>query len=100
MTKPIGYYTACPQAENLVRLYGDGNLDNLPQVDQAALIAILGLFVYYETICPDSGRFEDAALEAINEGDDETTDHIQGALACLEGIDKDEAISVLQFLVQ
>ena len=100
MTKPIGYFTGCPQGENLVSLYGGVNLDKLPQVDQAALVAILGLFVYYETICPDGGRFEDAALEAINEGDDETTDHIQGALACLEGIDKDEAISVLQFLVQ
>jgi len=100
MTKSIGYYAACPQAENLVRLYGDGNLGKLPQVDQAALIAILGLFIYYETICPNSGRFEDAALEAINEGDDETTDHIQAALDCLAGIDKDGAIGILQFLLQ
>jgi len=100
MSKPIGYYTGCPQAESLVRLYGDGNLEKLPQVDQAALVAILGLFLYYETVYPDSENFQDAALDAIHTDCDETTDDIQGALSCLAGIDRDGAIGVLQFLVQ
>jgi hypothetical protein len=101
MTKLIGYFTACHQGENLVRLYGDGNLGNLPQVDQAALVVILGLYLYYETVCPSGlDNFENAALDAIHSDDDETTDNIQAALSCLEGIDKDGAIGILQFLVQ
>jgi len=101
MTKSIGYYTACPQAENLVRLYGDGSLDKLSQIDQAALVAILGLFLYYENVYPDGvDNFENAALDAIHSDCDETTDDIQGALACLAGIDKDGAIGILQFLLQ
>ena len=101
MTKPIGYFTSCPQAENLVRLYGDRDLDKLPQVDQAALVVILGLYLYYETVCPSGfDNFENAALDAIHANDDETTDEIQPALACLEAIDKDGAIGILQFLLQ
>jgi len=101
MTKPIGYFTSCAQAENLVRLYGDGNLDKLTQVDQSALVVILGLFLYYETAYPDGfDNLENAALDAIHSDCDETTDDIQGALGCLAGIGKDEAIGVLQFLVQ
>jgi len=100
MTKPIGYFTSCPKAENLVRLYGDGNLDKLTQVDQAALVAILGLYIYYEAIYPGSENLENAALDAIHSDDDETTDDIQGALACLAGIDRDGAIGILQFLLQ
>jgi len=100
MSKSVGYYTGCPQAENLVRLYGDGNLDKLPQVDQAALVAILGLFIYYETAFSASDNFNDAVADAIPESADATSDAIQGALACLAGIGKDEAIGILQFLVQ
>jgi len=100
MSKSVGYFTACPQGENLVSLYGDGNLDKLPQVDQAALVAILGLFLYYEAVYPDSENFQDAALDAIHTDCDETTDDIQGALGCLAGIDKDGAIGILQFLLQ
>ena len=101
MTKSIGYYTGCRQAENLVRLYGDGNLDKLTQVDQSALVVILGLFLYYETVYPGGvDNFENAALDAIHSDDDETTDDIQGALGCLAGIDKDGAIGILQFLLQ
>ena len=99
MSKPIGYFTSCEQGQSLVSLYG-GKLDKLPQVDQAALVAILGLFLYYETVYPDSVNFQDAALDAIHTDCDETTDDIQGALGCLAGIGKDEAIGVLQFLVQ
>jgi hypothetical protein len=100
MSKSVGYYTACQQGQALVALYGDRDLDKLPQVDQSALVAILGLFIYYETVYPDSENFQDAALDAIHTDCDETTDDIQDALACLEGIDRDGAIGVLQFLMQ
>jgi hypothetical protein len=101
MAHSIGYFTASPQAENLVRLYGDRDLDKLPQVDQAALAVILSLYLYYENAYPGSVRnFELAALNAIHSDDDETTDDIQGALSCLAGVDRDGAIGILQFLVQ
>ena len=99
MTKPIGYFTNCEQGQSLVRLYG-GNLDKLPQIDQAAMVAILGVFIYYEAVFPDSENFQDAIQSAIHSDCDETTDDIQGALSCLAGIDRDGAIGVLQFLVQ
>jgi len=101
MSKPIGYFTACPQGENLVLLYGDRDLDKLPQIDQTALAVILSLYLYYENSYPGSVRnFELAALNAIHSDDDETTNDIQGALSCLAGVDRDGAIGVLQFLVQ
>jgi len=101
MTRPIGYFTACPQGENLVKLYGDRDLDKLSQIDQAALAVILSLYLYFEIAYPGSVRnFELACLNAIHCDDDETTDDIQGALACLQGIDKDGAIGILQFLLQ
>ena len=101
MSKSVGYYTACPEAENLVKLYGDKDLDKLPQIDQAGLLVVLSLFIYYENAYPGSIRnCELACLNALNCDDDYTTDEIQPALACLEGIDKDNAIGILQFLVQ
>jgi hypothetical protein len=101
MTKPIGYFTACPEAENLVKLYGDRDLDKLPQIDQTALAVILSLYLYFEIAYPGSVRnFELASQSALHSDDDYTSDEIQAALACLQGVDKDGAIGVLQFLVQ
>jgi len=101
MSKSVGYYTACPEAENLVKLYGDKDLDKLPQIDQAGLLVVLSLFIYYENAYPGSIRnFELACLNTLNCDDDYTTDEIQGALTILENISKDDAIGLLQFLLQ
>jgi len=101
MSKSVGYYTACQQGQALVALYGDRDLAQLSQIDQAALAVILSLYLYFEIAYPGSVRnFELACLNAIHSDDDYTTDEIQPALACLEGIDKDGAIGLLQFLLQ
>ena len=101
MSKSVGYYTACQQGQALVALYGDRDLDKLSQIDQAGLLVILSLFIYYSNAYSGSIRnFELACLNALNCDDDYTTDEIQPALACLEGIDKDGAIGLLQFLLQ
>jgi len=100
MTHAIGYFTASPQAQNLVMLFGENLLELLPPIDKAALLAILGLFLYYDTLAPTGENFELAALDAIHTDSDETTENLAVALTSLEGIDRQGAIGVFNFITQ
>jgi|GEM_PF-1793460 len=99
MTKPIGYFTSDNRARLLTERFGDNDLKQLPQIDQAALtIALSGLMM--ASIAGLTVTLEEAAEACIPSAYDYTSDAVQEALAILDGISPDEAVNVLQFLVQ
>jgi len=100
MAKPIGYFTACPQGQAFVQRFGEAIAERIPKVDRAALIAALGLHLYNSTEQGEPPAILDAALDAIPNADDRTTDSFAEAIEILHGIDQYDALGVLQYLVQ
>ena len=98
--QPIGYFTACPQGQALVRRFGDRDLAELPSVDRAALVAILGLYLYNTAVHGESSSLGTAAYDSLTIYDDQTTIALREAIDILDGITADEAIAIIQFLVQ
>jgi hypothetical protein len=97
--QPIGYFTDCRQAQDLVRKFGDKELKQLPDIDQAALVVALGGLMM-ANIAGVAVNVSEAAEACIPQAYDYTSDAIQDALTILDGITPEEAIGVLQFLVQ
>jgi hypothetical protein len=99
MTHPIGYFTNDDRARLLTERFGDHDLQQLPQIDQAALtVALSGLMM--ASLAGLTVTLEAAAEACIPSTYDFTSDAVQEAIAILDGIHPDEAIGVLQFLVQ
>ena len=99
MTHPIGYFTSDDRARLLTERFGDNDLKQLPQIDQAALtIALSGLMM--ADLAGLTVTLEEAAEACIPSAYDYTSDSVQEAIAILDGISPDEALSVIQFLVQ
>ena len=99
MTHPIGYFTSDDRARLLTERFGDNNLNQLPQIDQAALtLALSGLMM--ASIAGLTVTLEEAAEACIPSAYDYTSDSVQEAIANLDGIRPDAAVNVLQFLVQ
>lgn len=96
---PIANFTDSMQAIALVNKFGDRDLDGLPALDQAALVAILGVFIYSHAINKPCDIYE-AAIWAVPEDLDKTSDSMPDALELLDGISEIEAIELIQFLVQ
>jgi len=105
MTKPIGYFTACPQGQRLIGRFGDKDLAGLPQFDQIALVLALGGFLMTDLVATNGyGKalsLDEAAGKFIPEAYlVETSDHFNAAIAILMGINSDDATNIIQFLVQ
>lgn len=100
MTHPIGYFSSCNQARLLAERFGDHDLKDLPQVDQAALVVALSAMFLAQTVGLETTTVADAAAKAIPEGYDYTSDAINEAVDILEGITPTQAIEIIQFLVQ
>ena len=99
MTQPIGYFTSDDRARLLTERFGDNDLKQLPQIDQAALtISLAGLMM--ADLAGIVVSLEEAAEACIPSAYDYTSDSVQEAIAILDGISPDEAVNVLQFLVQ
>ena len=96
---PIANFTDCKQAIALAEKFGDRDLEKLSDIDQAALVVILSKFVYLNLI-QHLASIWDAAEQAISENEDQTSENMGTALDLLEGIDPDDAIALIQFLVQ
>ncbi len=100
MTHSIGYFTSSQQGQQLVRRFGDGGLDKLPQIDQAGLLTALSGLILVDA--------QGLTLSLEESADDfvlafdcyDVTDGFHDAIAILEGVSKDEAIGVIQFLLQ
>lgn len=97
--QPIGYFTTDDRARLLTERFGDNDLKGLPQIDQAALLISLGGLMM-ANLAGITVSLEEAAEACIPAAYDYTTDEVQEAIAILEGISPDEAVNVLQFLVQ
>ena len=104
MTKSIGYFTSCPQAYALVQRFGDADLAQLPQLDQAALIVALSGFVMSDLAGTDGNdvvlSLDEAAGQFIPEAFQEFTSDFVEAIAILMGISSDDATDIIQFLTQ
>jgi len=105
MTKSIGYFTSYPQASALVQRFGDADLAQLPQLDQAALIVALSGFVMSDLAGTDGDdmtlSLDEAAGEFIPEAyEGYTSNHFVDAIAILMGINSDDATDIIQFLTQ
>lgn len=96
---PVATFTECTQAAALVATFGDRDLGKLSSIDQAALVLILSRLVYRDHIQKPVAIWE-AAEVAIPEDEDETSTDMEAALELLEGIAPDDAIALIQFLVQ
>jgi hypothetical protein len=99
MTHPIGYFTSCEQGQNLVKRFGDHDLSDLCQIDQTALVVTLGGFMM-ANLAGVTVSLEEAAEACIPTAYDYTTDEVQEAIAILDGLNPDDAVSIIQFLVQ
>jgi len=99
MLRPIGYFTDCRQAQDLVKKFGDHDLKQLDQIDQCALVVALSGLMMAST-AGLTVTLEEAAEACIPSTYDYTSDSVQEAIAILDGISPDEAVNVLQFLVQ
>lgn len=100
---PIANFTDSKQAAALAEKFGDRDLTKLTESDQAALIMILAAMVYRDV--SRVGRMSgitiwEAAEQVIPADEDFTSDQMETALEILEGIDPDDAIALIQFLVQ
>jgi len=99
MPKPIGYFTSDDRARLLTERFGDHDLGQLGQIDQAALtLALSGLMM--ANLAGVAVTLEEAAEACIPSAYDYTSDSVQEAIAILDGISPDEAVNVIQFLVQ
>jgi len=99
---PVANFTDCKQAAALVEKFGDKDLAKLSDIDQAALLCILSAIVYRD-VCTTGKQpltIWEAADRAIPEDEDHTSEAMEDALEALEGIDPDDAIALIQFLVQ
>jgi hypothetical protein len=97
--KPIEYFTSDNRARLLIERFGNHDLKQLPQIDQAALtVALAGLMM--ASLAGVTVTLEEAAEACIPTTYDYTSDAVQEALAILDGITPDEAVNVIQFLVQ
>ena len=100
MVKSICAFTKAPQATAFAQTFGDRDLDDLPMVDQTALVVVLARMVY-ETVSHHPARsLLDIAIDAIPEDVDYTTDAMQAALDLLEGISVEDAAQMIAFLSQ
>jgi hypothetical protein len=97
--KPIGYFTTSRQAQDLVSKFGEHKLQELPDIDKASLVLALSGLVMANTaeipITPST-----AAKDFIPVAYNLTTDKIQEALEIIDNIKPDEAIGIIQFLLQ
>jgi len=97
--QPIGYFSSDDRARLLTERFGDHDLKQLPQIDQAALtVALSGLTM--ASLAGISVTLGEAAEACIPSTYDYTSDAVQEAIAILEGIAPDEAVNVIAFLVQ
>lgn len=96
---PIANFTDSKQSLALAEKFGDRDLDKLSPTDQAALVLILAKLIYRNHVQKPIDIWE-AAEQAISEDEDQTSDDMGTALGLLEGIDPDDAIALIQFLVQ
>ncbi|MBD2156255.1 hypothetical protein [Leptolyngbya sp. FACHB-16] len=96
---PIANFTDSPQSMALAEKFGDRDLSKLTHTDQSALVLILAKLIYRNHIQKPIDIWE-AAEQAIAEDEDQTSDDMGTALGLLEGIDPDDAIGLIQFLVQ
>ena len=96
---PIANFTDSKQALALAEKFGDRDLAKLLPIDQTALLVILARLIYRDRINQPIAIW-DAAEQAIAEDEDQTSDDMGTALELLEGIDPDDAIALIQFLVQ
>jgi len=105
MSKPIGYFTACPHGYRLVQRFGDADLAQLSQLDQAALIVALSGFVLSDLAAINGEdmvlSLDEAAGQFIPEAYQEyTSSHFVEAIAILMGINSDDATDIIHFLTQ
>ena len=104
MTKPIGYFTSCPQGQRLVERFGDADLAQLSQTDQAALLVTLSGFVMSDLAGTDGDdmalSLDEAAGQFIPEAYQEYTSDFVEAIAILMGINSDDATDIIHFLTQ
>lgn len=100
MTHPIGYFTDCNQGRLLAERFGDHDLKDLPQVDQAGLVVALAGMFLAQTVGLEATTVADAAAAVIPESYDYTSDAINEAIEILDGINSTQAIEIIQFLVQ
>lgn len=99
MSHPIGYFTSDDRARLLVERFGDYEIKQLAQIDQAALVvALAGLLM--ADLAGITVSLEESAAACIPTTYDYTSDEVQEAITILDGIKPDGAIGVLQFLVQ
>lgn len=100
MAQPIGYYTDCPQGQTFVNRFGEYSLDGLSQTDQTALIVALSGMVMGRLAGFGDTTVLDAAGECVPESYGYYSDDLDEAIGILEDVTPDEAIRVIQFLVQ
>jgi hypothetical protein len=100
MAHPLNYFIQFEQGENLVNRFGDRVLIGMHEIDQAALLAVLGHFIYMCQASQAILPIADTASHAINPDDDLTTGAINEAIAILEGITPGHAIGLIAFLAQ
>ncbi len=101
MAYSIGYYTSATQATELVKRYSDYTLPKLPPVDRAILLAVLSAYVYINL--PELNHtlnLLETAEQFIPEHLDRSTEEAFTALDLLNGISRQDAIGVMQFLLQ
>jgi len=104
MTKSIGFFTGCQQGYRLVQRFGDSDLAQLSQTDQAALLVTLSGFVLSDLAGTDgedmSLSLDEAAGQFIPEAFQEFTSDFVEAIAILMGINSDDATDIIHFLTQ
>jgi len=104
-TKSIGFFTSAPQAWLLVKRFGDNDLKQLSQTDQAALLVALSGFVLSDLAAINGEdmvlSLDEAAGQFIPEAYQEyTSSHFVEAIAILMGINSDDATDIIHFLTQ
>ena len=100
MVKSICAFTKAPQATAFAQTFGDRDLDDLPMVDQTALVVVLAHIVYERVAhCPARAML-DIAVDAIPEDMDYTSPAMQEALDLLDGISVEDAAQMIAFLSQ
>ena len=112
--RPIKDFTECEQGQRLVDRFGDCELEQMSNSDQAALVVILAGYIYsWLGNCPTSDRnagrlplynpeygSESATTVFMPEQFDCTSEDVWEALQLLNGIAIDDAMNVINFLMQ
>jgi hypothetical protein len=101
MTHPIGYFSDCIQAQRFADRFGDFNLQHMQPADHFSMLAILGQFLY-QTVLFGEGEITllDAAADSVHPDDESEAEELAEAVALLEGITAEQAVQVIQFIVQ